>query len=95
MRVFTGPKLRRRRPATNKIETVLFKGRKVPVISLAELHELDVRNLNELSEHGILYVHQLAGCTAADLATFSNFGEKAVAQCRAVLSAAGFDQPDW
>jgi hypothetical protein len=41
------------------------------------------------------YAHQLALCTRADLDSLSNFGEKAIQQCRDAMTAVGFEHPDW
>lgn len=96
MKFFIGPQRRRRRQRrAAEVETVKRNGRHVPVISIADLPEIDVRNLNELDEHDVIFAHQLATLTKDDLLALPNFGVKAVEQCRRALDAIGFEHPDW
>jgi len=67
----------------------------VPVITLTELDTIDVRNLNELSDNGVIDAHELVVFTKQELLAIPNFGTKAVGQCRTPLEVAGFEHPDW
>lgn len=67
----------------------------MPVVSLAELDAIHVRNLNELDEEDAIYAHQLARFTKEDLLSLPNVGVKALEQCRLALDAIGFEHPDW
>lgn len=67
----------------------------MPVVSLAELDSINVRNLNELDEEYAIYTHELARFTKEELLSPPNFGVKAVEQCRSALDAIGFEDPDW
>jgi DNA-directed RNA polymerase alpha subunit len=72
-----------------------LNGKTLPVVSLAELDAIHVRNLNELDEEYAIYAHQLARFTKDELLALPNFGVKAVEQCRNALDAIGFEHPDW
>ena len=65
----------------------------MPVVSLAELDAINVRNLNELDEEDAIYSHELARFTKEELLALPNFGVKAVEQCRSALDAIGFERP--
>jgi DNA-directed RNA polymerase alpha subunit len=94
--MLTGPKRRRRRKKPDVEETTAFlHGRRVPLVSLSDIPLMDVRTLNELGEHDIIYAHQLAACTREDVGKFSNFGAKATQICRDALVSAGFGKPEW
>lgn len=86
---------RRRRDRSQEPEaTAKLNGKIVPVVSLAELDAINVRNLNELDEKDAIYAHQLARFTKEELLSLPNFGVKAVAQCCSALDAIGFEHPD-
>jgi len=67
----------------------------VPVVSLAELDAINVRNLNELDEEDAIYAYELARYSKDELLSLPNFGVKALEQCRLALDAIGFEHPDW
>ena len=72
-----------------------MNGKIVPVVSLAELDAINVRNLNELDEEDAIYAHELARYSKGELLALPNFELKAVEQCRSALDAIGFEHPDW
>jgi len=72
-----------------------LNGKIVPVVSLAELDAIDVRNLNELDEQGVIYARELGVFTKEELLALPNFGVKALEQCCSALDAIGFEHPDW
>jgi len=96
VKFFVGPQRRRRRRRQQlEIETAELNGKRVPIISIADLPEIDVRNLNELDDHEVIFAHQLAVLSKDELLALPNFGVKAVEQCRKALDAIGFEHPDW
>lgn len=64
------------------------------MIPLSDLG-IEQRNLNEFSDVGIMYAHELAAMTRADIEALDNFGEKALQQCEEALASVGFEHPPW
>lgn len=56
--------------------------------SVAELG-LDVRTLNALEDHGILFVKQLVNCESKDLEQIPNFGPKTLNRIQKLLTQHG------